>query len=37
MMRKAFWDILQEKLNQDPPDYSHAIALLQEVKEVNFS
>ena len=35
IMHKAFWDALQEKLNQTPPDYSHAIILLSEVKEVS--
>ena len=35
MMRKAFWDILQEKLNEDPPDYSHALQLLEEMKQVS--
>jgi hypothetical protein len=34
VMQKAFWDALQEKLQEDPPDFSHAMVLLQEVKEV---
>ena len=33
-MHKAFWDALKEKLDEDPPDFSHALVLLQEVKEV---
>ena len=33
-MRRAFWDALQEKLREDPPDLSHAVVLLQEVKQV---
>ena len=33
-MQRAFWDSLQEKLDEDPPDYSHALVLFQEVKEV---
>ncbi|KAM9409145.1 T-complex protein 11-like protein 1 [Pholidichthys leucotaenia] len=28
----AFWDSLQEQLSSDPPNYSHAVVLLQEVK-----
>ncbi|KAM4613529.1 T-complex protein 11-like protein 2 [Polymixia lowei] len=32
IMHRAFWDILQEQLNISPPDYSHALILLQEVK-----
>lgn len=32
-MHKAFWDVLEAKLNEDPPDYSQALLLLQEVKE----
>lgn len=34
VMHKAFWDVLEEKLREDPPDYSHALVLLLEVKEV---
>ena len=33
-MHQAFWDILAEKLAEDPPDLSHAVVLLAEVKEV---
>ena len=33
-MHQAFWDSLQEKLNEDPPDLTHAVVLLAEVKEV---
>ncbi|ELU14255.1 hypothetical protein CAPTEDRAFT_97119, partial [Capitella teleta] len=32
-MQKAFWDALREKLGEDPPDFSHAMVLLEEVKE----
>ncbi|XP_013395437.1 T-complex protein 11-like protein 1 [Lingula anatina] len=32
IMHKAFWDALDEKL-KDPPDYSHAIVLMEEVKQ----
>ena len=34
VMHKAFWDSLAESLREDPPDYSHALVLLKEVKEV---
>ncbi|XP_015279441.1 PREDICTED: T-complex protein 11 homolog [Gekko japonicus] len=32
-MHKAFWDSLKEQLSKTPPDYSHAIRLIQEIKE----
>ncbi|KAK3098937.1 hypothetical protein FSP39_024473 [Pinctada imbricata] len=32
-MQRAFWDVLQDKLSQDPPDYSNAVVLIEEVKE----
>lgn len=32
IVHRAFWDNLQEQLNSDPPNYSHAVILLQEVK-----
>lgn len=31
---KAFWDTFQEKLEQDPPDYSRLVILLKEVKQL---
>ena len=34
VMHKAFWDSLSESLREDPPDYTHALILLKEVKEV---
>ena len=34
VMHKAFWDALEAKLNEDPPDFSHALVLIEEVKEV---
>ncbi|PNF14068.1 T-complex protein 11-like protein 1 [Cryptotermes secundus] len=30
---KAFWDTLEEKLNEVPPDYEQAMVLLGEIKE----
>ena len=33
-MKKAFWDSLQEKLSSQPADYSHALVLIEEVREV---
>lgn len=35
-MHKAFWDSLESKLEEDPPNYSHAIVLIKEVKEVGW-
>nr|XP_033482761.1 T-complex protein 11 homolog isoform X1 [Epinephelus lanceolatus] len=32
IVHRAFWDSLQEQLSSDPPNYSHAVTLLQEVK-----
>lgn len=32
-MHKAFWDILRTQLGSDPPVYSHALVLLNDVKE----
>lgn len=34
IMHKAFWNLLAKKLAEDPPDYSHALILLTEIKEV---
>ena len=34
VMHKAFWDALEAKLAEDPPDCSHALVLIEEVKEV---
>ena len=34
IMHRAFWDAFQEKITEDPPDYSQAVVLIQEVKEV---
>lgn len=35
-MHKAFWDILREQLNEDPPIFSHAFILLEEIKQSLF-
>lgn len=32
-MKKAFWDILEEQLAEQPPNYKQAISLLNEIKE----
>lgn len=32
IVHRAFWDCLNQQLNSDPPEYSHAMVLLQEVK-----
>uniref|UniRef100_A0A8D0DG14 T-complex 11 n=1 Tax=Salvator merianae TaxID=96440 RepID=A0A8D0DG14_SALMN len=36
-LHKAFWDSLREQLTKMPPDYTHAIKLLQEIKETLLS
>uniref|UniRef100_A0A3B3ZHG1 T-complex 11, testis-specific-like 2 n=1 Tax=Periophthalmus magnuspinnatus TaxID=409849 RepID=A0A3B3ZHG1_9GOBI len=33
-LHKAFWDILEAELNDDPPEYGQAIRLLEEIREV---
>lgn len=35
-MHKAFWDVLREQLNKDPPCYDHAMQLLNDIKEVSY-
>lgn len=35
IVHRAFWDCLQEELHSDPPNYDHAVILLQEVKTVS--
>ena len=34
VVHKAFWDILEEQISQDPPKYERALLLLEEIKEV---
>lgn len=34
-LHKAFWDILNAELNDDPPEYGQAIRLLEEIREVS--
>lgn len=34
IMHKAFWELLREQLNSDPPEYSQAMILLTEIREV---
>ncbi|XP_071373225.1 T-complex protein 11-like protein 2 [Centroberyx affinis] len=36
-VHKAFWDILESELNDDPPEYQQAIRLLQEIREILLS
>lgn len=33
-MHKAYFDILREQLNADPPEYKQALVLLEDVKQV---
>lgn len=35
IVHSAFWDCLREQLSCSPPDYVHAVILLQEVKTVS--
>lgn len=34
-MHNAFWDHLKEQLSASPPDFSCAVELLKEIKEVS--
>lgn len=33
VVKKAFWDLLDDQLKEDPPNYSQALVLLKDVKE----
>ncbi|PBC31744.1 T-complex protein 11-like protein 1 isoform X1 [Apis cerana] len=33
IMHKAFWNLLAEQLEEDPPNYTQALVLLKEIKE----
>lgn len=33
IIHKAFWDAFSEKLEENPPDFGHAVVLIKEVKE----
>ncbi|CDQ83783.1 unnamed protein product, partial [Oncorhynchus mykiss] len=37
IVHKAFWDGLESELNDDPPEYEHAIKLLEEIREILLS
>ncbi|XP_017266954.1 T-complex protein 11-like protein 2 [Kryptolebias marmoratus] len=37
VVHKAFWHILESELNNDPPEYQHAIKLLEEIREILLS
>ena len=32
-MKKAFYDLIEEKTNQNPPDYDWLVRLYAEIKE----
>lgn len=32
MVHKAFWDVLESELQEDPPNYKQAMVLLGEIK-----
>lgn len=34
IVHKAFWDLLTEQLSEDPPNYSQALVLFKEIREV---
>ncbi|CAI5636142.1 unnamed protein product [Oreochromis niloticus] len=36
-LHKAFWDILETELNDDPPEYEQAIRLVEEIREILLS
>lgn len=36
-LHKAFWDILESELNDDPPEYGQAIRLLEQIREILLS
>ncbi|KAJ8007182.1 hypothetical protein DPEC_G00114880 [Dallia pectoralis] len=37
IVHKAFWDSLDSELNDNPPEYKHAIKLLEEIREILLS
>ncbi|KAM6304621.1 T-complex protein 11-like protein 2 isoform 3-T8 [Podargus strigoides] len=37
IVHKAFWDHLESELNEEPPEYKHAIKLFEEIKEILLS
>jgi hypothetical protein len=36
IVHKVFWDKLKEDLEATPPDYSHTLTLISEMKEVSY-
>merc|ERR1719383_219046 len=34
ILHKAFWDLMEEKLKEDPPDYESAISVFEDVKKL---
>ncbi|KAJ8946275.1 hypothetical protein NQ318_023125 [Aromia moschata] len=36
-MHKAFWDVLREQLAEDPPNYTQALNLLEEIRQGLFA
>jgi hypothetical protein len=37
MMKKAFWDIMEEQIKNDPPQFGQALQVLGDVKKMIFS
>ena len=35
VMHKAFWDVLEEEVNSEPPEFKNAFNLLMEMKMVS--
>lgn len=35
MVQKAFWDMVDEKLKEDPPDYSYALEFFTDLKQAS--
>ena len=34
ILHKAFWDLMEEKLQEDPPDYESAISVFEDIKKL---
>ena len=33
-MKRAFWDLLDEQLKSDPPNYAQALSVFEEMKQM---
>ena len=34
ILHKAFWDLMEERLKEDPPDYESAISVFDDIKKL---